>query len=73
MNPITDVNPLCPCWIILDDGSRERCDMPVGISGGTGGMRYDFMQGHQQASVDWSHVTRIENIADPSRQLQIRQ
>jgi len=72
MDPINDVNRLCPCWIIMNDGSRHRCDAPVGLSGNLANPMYSFLSGTTQQSVQWGQISAFESIANPADRIAVR-
>jgi|GEM_PF-4875469 hypothetical protein len=69
MDPLNDVNGLCPCWIILDDGTRHRCDVPRSLRGNFPELQYDFVSEGESKTVRWSTIKAFESIADPSRRI----
>lgn len=69
MDPINDVNPICPCWIIMKDGSRHRCDIPIGVSGNLFNLDYSFIDGTTENSVPMAHISAFENIGDPTKRI----
>ena len=72
MDPINDVNRLCPCWIVLSDGSRHRCDIPTGLSGNLPDPTYGFMAGTTEHAVAWREIVAFESIADPTQRITVR-
>jgi hypothetical protein len=72
MDPIADVNPLCPCWIVMNDGSRHRCDLPVGLIGNHADLTYKFMSGTDEQAVAWVEIAAFVNIADTARRVAVR-
>ncbi|MDB5314074.1 MAG: hypothetical protein JWO38_8276 [Gemmataceae bacterium] len=72
MDPINDVNPLCPCWIIMKDGSQHHCDMPVGFSGGLADPTYTFMTVATERAVAWREIAAFESIANPAQRIVVR-
>ena len=67
MDPLRDVTPLCPCWIILKDDSKFRCDMPVTFKGDALTLYYVFLTGRNTKQVLWYSIRRFESIDDPTR------
>jgi hypothetical protein len=72
MDPINDVTRLCPCWIIMSDGSQHRCEVPIMLAGDLANPTYSFVSGTAQQAVPWNGIVAFENIADPTRRLDVR-
>ena len=70
---LKDINPLCPCWIILHDGTKYRCDEPVGvsleISEDINRQSYKFLSAGRPMSVPLCDIEAFENITDPVRRI----
>ena len=73
MDPVKDVDVISPCWVVMHDGARYRCEIPIGLCGDARSLGYSFLSvgaTGQTETVNWNDISYFENIQNPSRRLQ---
>jgi len=71
MDPIRDIDPLCPCLLVKSDGSHFRCDMPLGVSGDLASMDFNFQSGNTRYSIPWNGIVAYISLNNPNRRIDV--
>jgi len=69
MDPINDIDLICPCHIVIATGETYRCDMPISLNGPVGNEYYTFISGTESKTVKWNIIRSFINIEDPQKRI----